>query len=594
MSAPRSCASGRPQHEGGERPWPGSAPPTRSAERRAGPGCLVAPPAAEPSGRSPLPPLPPSAPEPAAGLGRPREGVQPILVAICGRQTRFTFTAQELAGTKLRQSNQRRSQWPSSPPPSSSSRATPRSGSTSSRTPPRCSPAPKSRRRVPPSAAILHFHRSAPGALRPSSATPVDLQRVRRLAARTLTLPCAVAALLVAAEAVVSDLFALERYRCSAGTFYCGNFGIIVLDRAHAHRVPQLLRSMINVTMMRGAQCAGLVSYTTDRNDNSTAARSRVVNGKRTDLCEKLLSQRRTRAMLGAATRRAPDGGAPLVFQGHTRFATSSIVNLGGCHPHRWSPPSRRTEWRFVVGGGGFAAAPRNVEGYVTHNGDLDFFTMNGVCYSVRNSSAAQFRAQFLRHSPSSLPGRRAAAPPPRLLLAAAVGRRLGLHRRPRRSPAHQRPLVSLRPLRLRLWRAQARGPALDAALRSRAALESLAAIIEREWVVLLRRAQASCTESRRGPPAARRRRRARAHRAAHGRRGHRRRRARPRAKGGGGTTRRRSRRLFSSSSRAVTPLVAAEATRWLGLPMRWRRVRWFATRSPPSPPTTSRRRQWS
>ena len=62
------------------------------------------------------------------------------------------------------------------------------------------------------------------------------------LAARTLTLPCAIAALLVAAEAVVSDLFAIERYRSAPGTFYCGNFGIIVLDRAHAHRVPQLLR----------------------------------------------------------------------------------------------------------------------------------------------------------------------------------------------------------------------------------------------------------------------------------------------------------------------------------------------------------------
>ena len=226
---------------------------------------------------------------------------------------------------------------------------------------------------------------------------------VAGFAARTLTLPCAVAALLVAAEAVVSDLFALERYRSAPGTFYCGNFGIIVLDRAHAHRVPQLLRSMINVTMMRGAQCAGLVSYSTDRNDNSTAARSRVVNGKRTDLCEKLLSQRRTRAMLGAATRRAPDGGAPLVFQGHTRFATSSIVNLGGCHPHRWSPPSRRTEWRFVIVGGGFAAAPRNVEGYVTHNGDLDFFTMNGVCYSVRNS--------FGRAIPRASPPRRPLRP---------------------------------------------------------------------------------------------------------------------------------------------------------------------------------------
>ena len=373
------------------------------------------------------------------------------------------------------------------------------------------------------------------------------------LAARTLTLPCAVAALLVAAEAVVSDLFALERYR-SAGTFYCGNFGIIVLDRAHAHRVPQLLRSMINVTMMRGAQCAGLVSYSTDRNDNSTAARSRVVNGKRTDLCEKLLSQRRTRAMLGAATRRAPDGGAPLVFQGHTRFATSSIVNLGGCHPHRWSAPSRRTEWRFVVGGGGFAAAPRNVEGYVTHNGDLDFFTMNGVCYSVRNSLGRAIPRAIPPTRPSSLSGRRAAAPPPSAAaFAAAVGRRLGLPRRPRRPPAYQRPLVPLRPLRLRLRRAQAGGPAPRRALPSRAALESLAAIIEREWVDLLAARGLLHGEPPRVARARRRRRRrARAHRAAHGptrsstlqSKAARQRRRRA-------TTRRRSRRLCSSSSKA-------------------------------------------
>ena len=381
---------------------------------------------------------------------------------------------------------------------------------------------------------------------------------VAGFAARTLTLPCAVAALLVAAEAVVSDLFAIERYRSAPGTFYCGNFGIIVLDRAHAHRVPQLLRSMINVTMMRGAQCAGLVSYSTDRNDNSTAARSRVVNGKRTDLCEKLLSQRRTRAMLGASTRRAPDGGAPLVFQGHTRFATSSIVNLGGCHPHRWSPPSRRTEWRFVVGGGlrGGAAQRR------------------GVCHAQRRPRLLHpqrrvlLGAQFLRPRNSARNSSETPPPPSQVDELQLLLPRL-LHS-PLPSAVDSVCLAGLVDL-LRtkgLWYHSLRygyvfgalkqaGPLLDAPLPSRAALESLAAILEREWVVLLAARGLLNGE----PPRVARRAAAAAApraRAAHGRRGHRRRRARPRAKAAAGDDEEAlTASLLLELEGIVTPLVA-------------------------------------
>ena len=35
----------------------------------------------------------------------------------------------------------------------------------------------------------------------------------------------------------------------------------------------------------------------------------------------------------------------PQVFHGHTRFATSSIANFGGTHPHRWTEPQMHRHW---------------------------------------------------------------------------------------------------------------------------------------------------------------------------------------------------------------------------------------------------------
>ena len=41
----------------------------------------------------------------------------------------------------------------------------------------------------------------------------------------------------------------------------CGNFGIIFLDPRFRDKVLPLLREMIRITMMRGAQSAGIATY---------------------------------------------------------------------------------------------------------------------------------------------------------------------------------------------------------------------------------------------------------------------------------------------------------------------------------------------
>lgn len=61
---------------------------------------------------------------------------------------------------------------------------------------------------------------------------------------------------------------------------------------------------------------------------------------------------------------------APQLFQGHTRFATSSIAALPGCHPHQWCKPSTQVVWTLVEGE--WSAKRRNVESYITHNGDRE------------------------------------------------------------------------------------------------------------------------------------------------------------------------------------------------------------------------------
>ena len=160
-----------------------------------------------------------------------------------------------------------------------------------------------------------------------------------------------------------------------SATFYCGNFGLLLLEATHSDKMRDILAKMIRITMMRGAQSAGIVTYQSQKKTLMVGKRFRVVNLKRTDLCELLLKK------CGSALR-AKNITAPQLFQGHTRFATSSIAQLPGCHPHRWSPPMHCKRWKLDMTCK-WSVEDANLENFITHNGDLDAFRLHGVTYQL-------------------------------------------------------------------------------------------------------------------------------------------------------------------------------------------------------------------
>ena len=103
--------------------------------------------------------------------------------------------------------------------------------------------------------------------------------------------------------------------------------------------------------------------------------RNRVVNGKRTTLTD-LLLKKAQKVLQPQAIK------APQVFQGHTRFATTSIAALPGCHPHQWCKPSKQIVW-VTDEDGKWVGVSKNVESYITHNGDLDFLNLHGTVYAL-------------------------------------------------------------------------------------------------------------------------------------------------------------------------------------------------------------------
>ena len=104
-----------------------------------------------------------------------------------------------------------------------------------------------------------------------------------------------IAAWIIALDGVCSDLLELEGPMCDhcRDMFRCGNFGVIVMDPERRKTAIDILRTMVRVTMMRGAQSGGTVTYVPSRGGKrgSTGIRSRVVNGKRTNL-SKLVAEK--------------------------------------------------------------------------------------------------------------------------------------------------------------------------------------------------------------------------------------------------------------------------------------------------------------
>jgi hypothetical protein len=69
-------------------------------------------------------------------------------------------------------------------------------------------------------------------------------------------------------------------------------------------------------------------------------------------------------------------------FYGHTRFATSSKASFDGTHPHQWSPRRMYSVYPFASSSSSAATSSLSrsvgVENYITHNGDFEFFHVNG------------------------------------------------------------------------------------------------------------------------------------------------------------------------------------------------------------------------
>ena len=103
-----------------------------------------------------------------------------------------------------------------------------------------------------------------------------------------------------------------------------------------------------------------------------------MVKGKRADLTALLMSKIQD-ALLPEAIR------TPQLFQGHTRFATSSISTLPGCHPHQWCERAQQLVWEQDAENGKWVAFHRNTECYITHNGDLDYFKLHGTQYPLED-----------------------------------------------------------------------------------------------------------------------------------------------------------------------------------------------------------------
>lgn len=234
------------------------------------------------------------------------------------------------------------------------------------------------------------------------------------------TLP--MAAYITALEAIVTDLLGftpIHPYLNNSSHLicFCGNFGVLLLNPSWlsidgGRTALDVLEKMVNVTMMRGAQSGGVVTFEPDQYSKNGkgctrlpilhGVRSRVVNAKRTDLskgvrhkivkdnCEKLTGNLRGWNKSEYTT---DNGGGKLVraFFGHTRFATSSKASFDGTHPHRWS--ERRVYSMFPFGSSSSDDAPVNpssceprsigVENYITHNGDFEFYKVNGKYYDL-------------------------------------------------------------------------------------------------------------------------------------------------------------------------------------------------------------------
>jgi len=136
----------------------------------------------------------------------------------------------------------------------------------------------------------------------------------------------------------------------------------VIIKPEHRDKVLKILKEMVRITMMRGAQSGGVITYVKNGKKGLKGIRSRVVNGKRTDLSELIVNK------LAGDQRWAPLVDGPRIYAGHTRFATTSKATFDGTHPHQWTPPAPMNVWRRSEDGK-WTCQIESVENFICHNG---------------------------------------------------------------------------------------------------------------------------------------------------------------------------------------------------------------------------------
>lgn len=191
-------------------------------------------------------------------------------------------------------------------------------------------------------------------------------------------------------EAFCTDFLGIGVIAGKSHLLFCGNFGLVLInsawvDQDYGRKALKMLEQMVHITMMRGAQSGGVIAWAVDTEDSMKAKgiRSRVVNGKRTDLSKAVREKVIADSFMFGKIRPGIQ-----TFLGHTRFATSSMATFDGTHPHQWTPPQKRRVYQMTSSSvlNSSSPMPQNnvvVENFITHNGDFDFYTVNGVQYGL-------------------------------------------------------------------------------------------------------------------------------------------------------------------------------------------------------------------
>ena len=208
------------------------------------------------------------------------------------------------------------------------------------------------------------------------------------------------ASFLTLIDALCSDLFRIQSPSAD-NVFLCGNFGMVIMDHEHRDKAMAILRKMARISMMRGAQAGGVVTYAAHKGRRGhRALRVRLVPDKRSDLSKSLVA-RLQRAEYFASFRQRPDNIIRL-YSAHTQRADACPPAVSRAQPARWTPALVCNVWSDH--GGTWASERCAVEIHAAHDGELRAWTAAGQPRPPAEL-LPWLEAATHRRRPSDLPG---------------------------------------------------------------------------------------------------------------------------------------------------------------------------------------------